>query len=431
MYIKNIKIKNMKCFDEKEFNFSSNFNVLIGDNGNGKTTILDAIAISLGTFFIGIDGAASRNLFINEIRKTTNNLETSELLFPFILDANFNIENQNINCLREQSTLKGKLKYKDANDLIEYGKKLTENVRKNKVIDLPLIAYHGTGRLSSQKFKRTNLYKSKTSRFDGYYAALDPKSIKREFYKWYITFEDEALKFNKDKTLYNAFNKAITDCVPEWSEIHYSWASQDIKGKLNFTNNKTEWIELSSMSSGFQTMVGLAADIAFRCIQLNAHLQENAIKLTKGIVLIDELDMHLHPNWQKRVVADLKRAFPNIQFIVTTHSPFIVQSLNANEVINLDNADNKVIKNPYQSSIEEVADEEMKVVNVQRSNRFLEMINNAEKYYSLIEAGKSVKTDNELFEIKRKLDELLIDFENNPAYVALLKAELKSNLPKL
>jgi len=342
MYLKKLKIKNMKCFDEKEFDFSSNFNVLIGDNGNGKTTILDAIAISLGTLFIGIDGTTSRTLFINEIRKTTNNQDTSELLLPFVLESIFNIENQNITCVREQATTKGKLKYKSAIDLIEYGKKLMENVRKNIITDLPIIAYHGTGRLSSQKFKRTNLYKRKTSRFDGYYAALDPKSIKREFYKWYITFEDEALKFNKDKTLYNAFNKAITDCVPEWSEIHYSWANYDIKGKLNLSNRQTEWIELGAMSSGFQTMVGLAADIAYRCIQLNPHLQENAIKLTKGIVLIDELDMHLHPNWQKRVVADLKRAFPNIQFIVTTHSPFIIQSLHENEVINLDNTNGKV-----------------------------------------------------------------------------------------
>jgi len=431
MYINKIRIKNMKCFEEKEFDFTSKFTVLIGDNGNGKTTILDAIAISLGTYFIGISGTTPRTVFINEIRKTTDNSENSELLLPFILETTFNINNQDIICRREQSTIKGKLKYRDANQLIDYGKNLINAIRQNIFVDLPIIAYHGTGRLTSQKIKRTNQYKSKSSRLDGYYAALDPKSIKKEFYKWFITIEDEVLKFNKDKSLYNAFTNAITTCVPEWSEIRFSWADSDIKGKLKVSDNRNEWIGLGLMSSGFQTMVGFAADLAYRCIQLNPHLKENAVKETKGIVLIDELDMHLHPNWQKRVVSDLKRAFPNIQFIATTHSPFIVQSLNCDEVINLDKIDNKVNIQPYQSSIEDIAEEEMKVTNVQRSLYFLEMVKTAEKYYALIEEGKSAKSDAELSEIKRRLDELIIHFDNNPAYVALLKAELKSNLPKL
>jgi hypothetical protein len=65
-------------------------------------------------------------------------------------------------------------------------------------------------------------------------------------------------------------------------------------------------------------------------------LAENAVKETPGVVLIDEIDMHLHPNWQKRIVGDLKRIFPKVQFIATTHSPFVVQSLEADELINLE-----------------------------------------------------------------------------------------------
>jgi predicted ATP-binding protein involved in virulence len=96
----------------------------------------------------------------------------------------------------------------------------------------------------------------------------------------------------------------------------------------------------------------MAADIAYRCIQLNPHLGENAVTDTPGVVLIDELDLHLHPNWQRHVVADLKNAFPNIQFVATTHSPFIVQSLEADELINLDN---NIETAPNDLSIDEVS----------------------------------------------------------------------------
>jgi predicted ATP-binding protein involved in virulence len=69
---------------------------------------------------------------------------------------------------------------------------------------------------------------------------------------------------------------------------------------------------------------------------LNGFKGKDAVKCTPGIVLIDELDMHLHPNWQRHVVEDLQRAFPKIQFIATTHSPFITQSLSGEGIINLD-----------------------------------------------------------------------------------------------
>jgi predicted ATP-binding protein involved in virulence len=77
----------------------------------------------------------------------------------------------------------------------------------------------------------------------------------------------------------------------------------------------------SNMSDGLKAMLNLVAELAFRCVILNGFKGEKAVKETEGIVLIDELDMHLHPNWQMHVVKDLKNAFPSIQFIVTSHSP--------------------------------------------------------------------------------------------------------------
>ncbi len=89
------------------------------------------------------------------------------------------------------------------------------------------------------------------------------------------------------------------------------------------------------LSDGYRNMVAMLADISYRAIRLNPHLEQDAAKKTKGIVLIDELDMHLHPKWQRRIVQDLQNAFPDMQFIATTHSPFILQSLESGQVIDL------------------------------------------------------------------------------------------------
>ena len=96
--------------------------------------------------------------------------------------------------------------------------------------------------------------------------------------------------------------------------------------------------------------------------------------------------MHLHPKWQKQVIEDLKLAFPNIQFIVTTHSPFIVQSLRANEIINLAG---EVSEDPCVKGIEDIAEDEMALEDVQRSHKFLEMQEIAARYFDLIEQGKT------------------------------------------
>lgn len=90
------------------------------------------------------------------------------------------------------------------------------------------------------------------------------------------------------------------------------------------------------MSDGYRNMIGMIADIAYRCIKLNPHLGVNALKETNGLVLIDELDLHLHPSWQKAIVKELTTSFPKIQFVATTHSPFIVQSLAKDQIINLE-----------------------------------------------------------------------------------------------
>lgn len=424
MKVQSIKIKNFKAIEEKEIKFTEQVTALIGDNATGKSSILDAISIGLGTFLMktnasfGFNGKKTRPLLTKEIRKihvSEDNIEYSDVL----LSGEFEFEDQNYNWLREQKTTSKSLTYQHAKDLTELGKNLSSQLTED--INLPLIAYHSTARLAGQIHEKT-AYEKVGSRLDGYYACLDPRSIKQKFISWFKTYEDSILKFDKDKSLYIAFTNAISSMVENWTDIKYNWSLDDIVGK----NHDNNWIPLSNLSDGYRGVINLAADIAYRAIKLNPHLKLNAVTETEGIVLIDELDMHLHPKWQKTIINDLKRTFPKIQFIITSHSPFIIQSLNYKEVVSLDT--NSIEGNPINKSIEEIAEEEMNVLNTKRSQEFMNFQNLASEYFNLIKQGKSSQSDEETKQIKSQLDDIELNFIKDPVYLALLKAERQTEM---
>jgi len=423
MIIKNIHIENFKGIENKDIYFNDQFTVLIGNNGTGKSSILDAVSIAIGTILMktgacfGISGKKSRPLEEDEIRKiivSPNNIEYTKV----ILSGIFIHEHKKIEWIRQSTNAKN-LDSKNADKLTNIGNKFIQNIQSS--INLPLFVHHTTARLWG------NIYdKSKTervgSRLDGYYACLDSRSIQDIFFYWFKTFEDSVLKFNKDKLLYNAFTQAITSVVPEWNKIHFSWELDDLMGQ---TDNGY-WLPLRNLSDGYRSIVHLTADIAYRAIKLNPHLGERVVLDTEGIVMIDEIDMHLHPKWQRHIVEDLKKTFPKIQFIVTTHSPFIVQSLKADEVISLDGEE--INEDPFTKSIEEIAEEDMDVFDVKRSKKFLYYQEVAANYFNLIEKGKNSENDETTRKLKNQLDSLELEFNDDPVYVALMKAERKSEL---
>ena len=170
----------------------------------------------------------------------------------------------------------------------------------------------------------------------------------------------------------------------------------------------------------------------FLCIRislLNPHLNGEARKLTEGVVLIDEIDLHLHPKWQKTIVPNLKDLFPNIQFILTTHSPFIIQSLEGVKgarIINLDDDES-----PYDysrqtyRSVEDIAENVMNVVMPQRSEHYMAMKKAAKDFFDLLKEVSANENAKEA--AKRKLDELVARYgTDNPAYAAFLESKAET-----
>ena len=124
--------------------------------------------------------------------------------------------------------------------------------------------------------------------------------------------------------------------------------------------DKKDLLPFAQLSDGQRAMVALIADIARRICLLNPQMGKDVLTKTEGLVLIDELDIHLHPSWQRSIVKTLKTVFPKVQFIATSHSPQIIGSLKPEEVIVLNDGESSHPRVTYgldsSSVLEEVMD---------------------------------------------------------------------------
>lgn len=348
MRIDRIQVKNFKGFEDQNFEFKSRFSVLIGENASGKTSVLDALAVAMGSFFLGLEEVKPRNIKADEIRLLTIDGQPKPQK-PVEIKAYGQIDGQNIEWSR---TLDRKnTTNKDAKQLKNIAaEKLKESRRENRDVNkitFPLLCYHGTGRLHVEH-EATKYQTQIEGILRGYNNALSIKSSSLAFLNWYKTQEDEIFKFGGEleKAHLQAFQNCILELVPDqrWQKMYFSRKDDNLFGIFTDLDQKQHRLPYTQLSDGYRSIISLAADLAYRCIQLNPHLGQLAVKDTPGIVLIDELDLHLHPNWQKRIVADLKRVFPKVQFVATTHSPFIIQSLDAHEVMDLRKDNHEVPK---------------------------------------------------------------------------------------
>lgn len=423
MTINFLRVKNFRCFSDEKWYLNSHFNVLIGNNGTGKTSILDAISIGIGTFFLGIDSVFGKTIQDKDVRKNTY-AESREHQLPCEIELT-GVVGENAESLTWQRSViaskRNTRKEKDAERLIEIASSLQRSVRNDEKVGLPVFSYYGTGRLWADK-KRTIKTLPLSSKFDVYRNVIDPIHNSDRFLAWmkkraFIELQTQ----NEDEAL--SLVKSVVSTFLENNEQITFDVKLDSLVLNTLTAQGESVIEWTQLSDGYRNTIALAADIAYQCYALNSHWGVHATEKSKGVILIDEIDLHLHPSWQRKIVDSFKKAFPNLQFIVTTHSPFIIQSLNNDELIDLQGKD--VETDYYKHGIEEIVEKEMHVENPIRSPKYMKMLKAAEHYYAILEEYKSGAIPED---IRRELDEVEIEFSNESAYVALLKSERKAKL---
>ncbi|RRR70980.1 MAG: AAA family ATPase [Candidatus Viridilinea halotolerans] len=383
---------------ERTFNFSTQFNVIVGDNGTGKTALLDALAIGLGSLFLGFDQIESRGIRKDEVslaRFTLGDTVSLEPQYPVVITCAGTVHGRPIRWTRTLEGSGGRITRQGALEIFAISRELQRAVRSGEPVDLPLLAYYGTGRLWLQKKDRLVEPIKPASRMVGYVDCLDPISNEKMLLRWLKTMEMSQIQQGKPLALLTAVKQAVVNSVELWHSMVYDLRLDE----LIITADDGRTLPFRMLSDGVRNMLAMVADIAYRAAVLNPQYGAEAASATCGVVLIDEIDLHLHPKWQRRVVEDLRRTFPRIQFIATTHSPFIIQALRPGELINLDS------KQPVayaDKSIEDIAEQVMDVALPQRGERYQEMMAAAKEYYRVLQAGKHTPPD-QVEALKRRL----------------------------
>ncbi|MGG2093972.1 AAA family ATPase [Bacillus sp. S13(2024)] len=423
MKIQELYMENFHGFETRYINFSEQFTVLVGDNGTGKTAVLDGLAVALGSFLSGFNGVQSRHIRRDEIFRKIyyhGGLSDVQMQFPVRISCKGNLDGNILEWSRAVNGKQGSTTSKDAKSIIEYASGLQKAVSKGEPVTLPVISYYGTGRLWVQK-KERNEIRRRSDRLEGYSYCLDPASNEKHFFRWMEKMTYIELQRKETPPVLQAVRNAISECMRKWKTLEFDVDSQELRA-FDFNNMV---IPFRLLSDGVRNTIGLVADLAHRMAQLNPGLGENVIKETPGVVLIDELDLHLHPSWQRRIVADLKRTFPKVQFIATSHSPFIIQSLEEGELRRLHDEDDDEVVNSEEfvnRSIEDITENVMEIKDVQRSDKLNEMYRMAKEYYSLLQQGKEA-SDKEVLKLKARLDDIEALYSKDVAYYAFLKME--------
>lgn len=442
MRINNINIKNFRGFADRSFDLDPKMNVVLGNNATGKTTLLHAVQIALGAYLqsLSLLPKDQPQQFRRGFKKDDHvkiYSETSKSFFPIKdnpsieVDTVFTEELFNKNNNEIQSSLTkvrwtkngNTISRKNNGELMDVVERLEEERRNadatGRISILPLILTFGATRLQNN-YNAAQKTKARASREENAYkCALDEHVDFKSAFDWIYSFDKNVVKEKEFEGTDEAFFNAIKKGIPAIKQIDINIKNSEFYAQIQTTEDSDpQWLEYDMMSDGYQSVINMVAEIAYRCIMLNGFLGTDAVEKTPGIVMIDEVDLYLHPLWQRHVLEDFQRAFPNIQFIVTTHSPFIVQSVKSKNIIKLDGE--KGNSDPNIRNMEEVAVVEMNVPSMHTDN-YNKMLEKADEFYNLIKQGNS--TPEEKARIKQELVELEAKFSENPAYVALLKAE--------
>ncbi|MFL0805663.1 MAG: AAA family ATPase [Oceanobacter sp.] len=334
MKLTRLTLTNFRCFDDLEIHFDDKLTVLIAPNGAGKTTVLDAASVILSSFVGAFDMGKAHGFAPADARYALviEGDPTPEQQYPVDVCATFSVpalENQS----RQLSGPKNKTTVKGIARLIDYGKQLMSDIRQQDT-ELPVIAYYGTGRLWKQHKLMERQKITSASRSMGYEDCLSSSSSYLQMQIWMKSATFAAVQEQQMPDTYPGLPvtkqlQAVKNVVNEvlkhtgWHNFHYSISHDE----LAMQHKDRGILPVGMLSDGVRAMVSMTADLAWRCVKLNSARAEQAPASTPGIVMIDEVDMHLHPEWQQQVVGSLTSVFKHVQFILTTHSPQVLTTI--------------------------------------------------------------------------------------------------------
>ena len=408
MRIRELTLRNYRVHaDPQPFQFADRFTVVAGVNGKGKTALLDALALLCSKFLPKVSPA----------RSGYRSIKTSDVNFG----ATFAELGMKVNCAG--IPLEYKLIYDPERHRVSPTKLPAAVMREVRNVygdptradDAAALAVYYTTDRAGYRLPKKLPVEVPHGQAAAYTGALLNRTVNfRDFmarYRSAIVLERETLRDNPSYLggrAVEAISRALTTFLGGFENLRIE------EEPLRLLVDKAGVpLDLSQLSEGERSFLALVCDLGRRLALANPML-DNPLH-GAGVVLIDEPALHLHPEWQREAREKLREAFPNIQFIATTHSPFVIQSLRPGELINLDPDE---FSEYADKSIEDIAQNVMGVDLPQKSERYLQMMNAAEAYFRLLrEPGALTET------AEQRLNELAAPFSDDPAFQALLKLE--------
>lgn len=340
MKIKNFKIENIGRFSNLNIGFSDERNeilnhiILIGNNGSGKTTILESITLALSWFVARVKSEKGNGTQINEL-KISNKSNSGNIKIE-VLDNNSKFQ------WIISKSKKGKKNEISTNleELNSLANLYRTNFSENNNTSFPLLTYYDANRgvLDIPLRIRT---KHNFEQLNGYDNSLKGIVDYRTFFEWFREKEDieNEEKVNLLKTINNTdtidtsfFDKlndisdnqlnsvrlALSTFLPDFENIRV-----ERKPRIHLAVDKNgEHLNLEQLSQGEKLTMAMVGDIARRLAILNPKLKNPLFG--SGVVIIDEAELHMHPKWQRSLIQRFNATFPNCQFIYTTHSPLMI-----------------------------------------------------------------------------------------------------------
>lgn len=418
--VRHIHLKNIRRLDHLDLNFDDRLTVLIGENATGKTTICESLTKGLSWVL-----SAIRRENIDGINISDNDIKTGEIDASIFIDLKLDDHNP-IHYSLAHSLQDGAEEQKsELSQLKEYATVIRECITLNGCeVTLPLFIFYSVNRPNFVRGAR----KIHLNRASAYDHALDEKVRISDMIEWFVTLENlssqeagtelrdleqfkallegtlaefldegknadvvkrslledalsgiqkklqdtdekiHALKcrpYSTAEKLKKLVNETVKDLIPNASGIFVDRSTGkdrvvlDIYGELH---------DIQYLSHGQRSVLFMVADLLSRLEILNPHLEDP--RKSPGIVIIDEIELHLHPTWQQTIIDSLLKIFPNMQFIITTHSPQVISTVHKDQI--------RFLKNDFKTNRVKVHAPNFQTRGLSADNILLRILNIAE-----------------------------------------------------
>ncbi len=337
MRLTSIELENFRCFEKEKIELHPQLNVFVGVNASGKTALLEGIAIGIGEF---VTELGFGDLVGPKMDWSDGRIEGMRRVGPVHVYCTAEFGRDKETATWATTSVAFHNSRMDVEELQQQVAKTLEERLWTNETHFPILLYFSTQRIwDREKFIEPDLSKNRIARMSplGYIHGLD-RVTNTSYFQSEIEKEQKAAQQSKelgypyDSSRLNLIRsiaaKVIDDCEIFYLDYEKESLAVMFKGGRRLT--------LEQLSDGQKSLLLISTGIAFQCATLNPHMGLDAYK-SNGVVLIDEVELHLHPDWQRQILPILTREFPNIQFICTTHSPQVLSTLNRENVQVIEN----------------------------------------------------------------------------------------------